>query len=101
MRFVHCNNFEPIFLKSIDPSGTKTFTGLTEEQFEDLLDGIPTLRTSYPNLEHASDVLYTYLLKLRTGRSNEEIAHQFKVTKTTIARRMNKAREALTKDLAQ
>lgn len=88
-----------ISISRIDDKYMKINTGLNLEQFNHLLDSLPSLLLFYKNVgNNASQALYTYLMKLRTGRSNDEIAAYFKVTRTTVSRRIVAAREALTSD---
>ncbi|XP_022834004.1 uncharacterized protein LOC111361820 [Spodoptera litura] len=68
--------------------------GMTSNQFHDLLNSIPSLSDSVPN---ATIALSMYLVKLRTGDSNERLATLFEKSRTTLERWMNAARECLTR----
>lgn len=67
-------------------------------QFDDLLNSTPTLRNYYRQPASASNALYIYLMKLRTGRSNEDIGKEFKLTEISVARILNNVRNALITD---
>lgn len=56
------------------------------------------LRKCFRRPVDASNALYMYLTKLRTGRSNENIANEFNLTKASVGRILSKTREALMKD---
>lgn len=73
-------------------------TGLSPAQFEDLLNSLPILQAAINNPSKASDALYMYLVKVRSGKPDEDIANQFKLSSSTVARRIKAAREALTTD---
>lgn len=73
-------------------------TSLSPEQFEDLLSCLPTLYTHFPKPARASDALYMYLMKVRTGYPNEDIGAAFGISKTTVGRYLDKARDAISTD---
>lgn len=53
----------------------ETYIGLSADQFEDILRVVlPSLLGIYKNLNRTRSALYTYLMKLRTGFTNRQIA---------------------------
>lgn len=72
----------------------RRMTGLTILQFNELLSSLPELVSS-TKTKNASVALYVFLTKLRTGRSNEDIANELSLTAATVARKLKQAREAL------
>lgn len=76
-------------------------TGLTTDQFEDLLQKIPSLQLSFHgNRARASVALYIYLMKMRTGLPSADVGNKFKITRTTVDRQIEKARKSMVKDFA-
>lgn len=75
----------------------RTDTGLTKDQFEDLLRRLPSLSKELGN-DIAFDSLYTYLMKMRTGRTNDDIGAKFNITRFGVTKRMNKVRNAMEED---
>lgn len=73
-------------------------TGLTLAQFNDLIQKLPTLFTLFSNRTHASSALYMYLMKMRTGQANVDIANKFHVTRSTVDRQLVKVRQSMKKD---
>lgn len=71
---------------------------MTPDQFEDLLSRLPTLQSGIRDQRIASNMLYMYLEKVRTGIPNEDIGEHFGLSKSTVGRHLNTAREALRKD---
>lgn len=94
---VKCISIESISDDSDDTS-TKVFTGLTNAQFEDLLSTLPTLLNASKDRRNAVNALHIYLMKLRTAHTNDEIAQHFKLSRTTVQKRMKLARHALKTD---
>lgn len=76
----------------------KTDTGLTRLQFQNLLHCLKSLRISLKNDSLASDYLYTYLLKLRTGRTDEDIGGVFNITRVAVGQRLKLVRDAMESD---
>ncbi|XP_045781575.1 uncharacterized protein LOC123878448 [Maniola jurtina] len=70
------------------------WVGLTKSQFRQLIFDVPSLR----NMQKGSIALAAYLVKLRTGDSDERLATLFNMPRTTLLRYMNKARNALKQD---
>lgn len=79
-------------------SDMKIATGLDAKQFQELFDSIPLLQTKYKdNISRARSALYTYMLRLRTGQTLEQIASGLRKSHTTVIRRLNTVREVLIK----
>lgn len=79
----------------------RTDTGLTEQQFNDLFSRVPSLLAKFEhdkNNRTAYESLYMYLLKLRTGRTNDDIGSMFGLTRQSVTNRFNKVREAMEND---
>lgn len=98
LKFIHIINF--LAVEKNSPSIVKRDTGLTHEQFDDLLNSLPSLQNAYRCHTKSSDSLYMYLMKMRTGVPNEDIGNYFSLNKMTIGRRIKEARQALEKDFA-
>lgn len=73
-------------------------TNLTRDQFHELYRCLPTFRNAFKNEKNAYDSLYMYLMKLRTGRTNDDIGKVFKVNGRTVGQRIKIARNAIEKD---
>lgn len=73
-------------------------TSLKPEQFKDLFDRLPTVRVTIRDPNIAKDALYIYLMKMRTALPNEDIGSIFDISASTVARRINAARNALERD---
>lgn len=82
-------------------STIKRDTGLTPEQFNDLYSSLPSLHNVFDCCSKSSDALYMYLMKMRTGIPDEDIGNTFKLSRTTVGRRVKEARNALEKDFAK
>lgn len=66
---------EDDLMEGTSSSDMKITTGLDTNQFQVLLDSIPLLKQEYKNnLPMARKALYTYLLRLRTGQTLDQIA---------------------------
>lgn len=78
----------------------KRDTGLTQEQFYDLHNSLPSLKNAFRCCTKSSDGLYMYLMKMRTGMPNEDIGNSFGLSKFTVGRRIKEARKALEIDFA-
>jgi len=74
----------------------KAWTGLTKEQFAELLDELPSFRGT----RNAELCLVLLLAKLRTGLSDERLATQFNVARST-AKDMCRARNVLITDFVR
>ncbi|CAG4979488.1 unnamed protein product [Parnassius apollo] len=66
--------------ENIAPAEFHTWTGLTQDQFTELLDSLPSLRTK----KNKRTVLAAVLVKLRTGDSNARLANIFKCSETAF-----------------
>lgn len=73
-------------------------SSLSKEQFTDLLSNLPSLNASCRDPDRASNTLYIYLMKMRTAQPHEDIGKVFGISKVTVGRRLNVARDALAKD---
>lgn len=69
------------------------YTAHTNDQFNSLLNELPSLKEEL-GLK-AADALFMYLMRLRTGRTLLEIATHFRVSKSTVQRRIELVRERL------
>lgn len=77
----------------------KTQTGLNSHEFKELSDKLPSLHAHYKNNSSlANAALQTYLMKLRTGCSDEVIGSILGLSRTTVTVRLNAARRALMND---
>lgn len=79
-------------------AGVKTDTSLTRDQFQNLFECLTSLRGALKNDKIASDYLYTYLMKIRTGRTHEDIGRVFKISKMAVTKRLNQVRKAMEED---
>lgn len=89
------------FLLAVDENSPQIVmrdTSLSPDQFTDLLGSLPTLKATCPDPVRASNSLYMYLMKVRTGLPIEDIAARFGISRTTVRRYMNNTRDALAKD---
>lgn len=75
------------------------YTSQTRVEFHDLLHAIPSLCNGRLSQKDVSDALFMYLMKLRTAKSNNEIASYFKVSHDTVSKRIQLARDALKTDI--
>ncbi|XP_028165896.1 uncharacterized protein LOC114356746 [Ostrinia furnacalis] len=69
--------------------------GMSPDQFYELLNCIPNLSQQVPN---AAIALSVYLVKLRTGDSNERLVTLFNKPRSTLERWMTKTRNSLIND---
>lgn len=67
-------------------------------EFTSLLREMPSLLNN--DRDAASDALFTYLMKMRTGQSNESIGQYLGVNRNVVSQRLNLVRDALLKDIA-
>lgn len=86
-----------MFIVEQNDTTSKMRTSLTIVQFHELLRELPTLRSRFTNESDASETLFMYLMKIRTGASHEEIGSHFTLSKYTISRRIQIARAAMLK----
>lgn len=76
-------------------------TGLTHAQFKDLFERLPSLCHQFKydkNSQTSTDSLYMYLMKMRTGRTNDDIGRIFGKTRSAVTRRLRKVRLAMEND---
>lgn len=76
----------------------KMRTGISLNNFELLLSSLPSLKVHIKNSRKASDALFMYLMKIRTGLSNDNIAAYFGVGRTTVQSRLKSVRTVLMRD---
>lgn len=82
-----------MFIESSDKQ-MLLYTWHTKEEFNLLLMNLPLLIHDLGQ-QKASDALCMYLMKIRTGKSHEEVSTHFGVSKTTVQRRCDAVRERL------
>ncbi|CAK1590054.1 unnamed protein product [Parnassius mnemosyne] len=80
--------------ENIAPAEFHTWTGLTQDQFTELLDSLPSLRTK----KNKRTLLAAVLVKLRTGDSNARLANIFKCSETAFHTWLKIGRNALLED---
>lgn len=71
----------------------KMYTAHTKSEFNALLDELPTLQEQL-SLK-SSDALFMYLMKIRTGCTNDEIAAHCGISARTVQRRIETVRSTL------
>lgn len=76
----------------------RRITGLTNDQFNSLLEALPTLRGRYKELKTAETALFVYLNRLRKGHFYHDIGASFGVSKNTTINYISAARNALLTD---
>lgn len=69
------------------------------DQFNDLFDSLSSMNLFIKQRRTAASALYMYLMKMRTGLPNEDIAIQFHVSKSTVNRLISQVRVVLKNDL--
>ncbi|RVE40291.1 hypothetical protein evm_015059 [Chilo suppressalis] len=89
----HCFDFENI--SAMAPFLCHYWLGMNAEQFDELLACVPSLLQSVKNPCLA---LRIYIVKLRTGDSNERLSSLFQMSSRTLERKMNIARSCLIED---
>lgn len=82
-------------IESVDDNELHFWTGVTKNQFHNILQQTPSLldKTTIPGT-----VLAIYLMKIRTGDSDERLATKFKMSRRTLERKLNLTRECLIQD---
>lgn len=85
-------NFEQYQL--INAREFHSWTGLTHEQFSDLLASTNSLN----NNRHKNSIVAALLIKMRTGESNARLALIFRISESTFQRFLSLGREALIND---
>ncbi|CAK1577955.1 unnamed protein product [Parnassius mnemosyne] len=81
--------------ENIAPAEFHTWTGLTQDQFTELLDSLPSLRTKKNKRTLLAAVFH---FKLRTGDSNARLANIFKCSETAFHTWLKIGRNALLED---
>lgn len=76
----------------MDPHSCHYWLALNSEQFNELLNCIPML---YDYFANPSVALCIFLVKLRTGDSNQRLSTLFKIPRSTLERKMNIVRNCL------
>lgn len=89
--------FVNYYLTAQTDSEMMSLTSYDKAGFNSLLDECMHLKSKFGI--SASDVLFIYLMKMRTARSNVELGHFFKMSHTSISNRLITAREPLMKDI--
>lgn len=79
----------------MSPHLCRYWLGMNAEQFEELLACVPSLSQ---NVENPSLALCIYIVKLRTGDSNERLSSLFQLSRSTLERKMKIARNCLIED---
>lgn len=62
-------------------------TAHDKTEFNNLLNELPGLTEELHSKQAASDALFIYLMRLRTGRTYDEIALDFGISASTVRRR--------------
>lgn len=91
--------FEYSYFSDANNIEMKHFTAHDKFEFNALLNELPELDHELKSKDRASDALYMYLMKLRTGYTYQDIAFHFGVSKCTVLRRCNLVRSYLTKNI--
>lgn len=84
-------DFEDI--ANMDPNEIHIRLGVSRDQFNTILEQTPSLSES-----NAKTKLAIYLMKLRTGDSNERLATLFNISRRTLERHLKTARDAISLD---
>lgn len=79
-------------INSMDSHLCHYWLGLTAEQFNELLNCNPLLYNHFPN---PSVALSIFLVKLRTGDSNQRLSTLFKMPRSTLEKKINIVRNCL------
>lgn len=85
-------NFEQY--ENMAPDEFHTWTGIIQDQFAELMEGLPSLRS----VNKKNTILAAVLVKLRTGDSNARLANIFKCGESTFQRWLQIGRDALLQD---
>lgn len=75
------------------------FTGHSKHEFNEILSEVPDIARELKSVDKASDALYIYLMRLRTGRCYDEIGLHFGVSDHTVMRRCDLFRTILKRTL--
>lgn len=80
-------------IENMDTNEIHVRLGLSRENFTEILVQTPTLSGS-----NSKTALAIYLMKLRSGESNERLATLFKMSRRTLERHLKRARDCLSVD---
>lgn len=75
----------------------KLLTAHNKQEFKDLLYELPDLARELKSPDKANDALFIYLMRIRTGRTYEEIATHFGISVNTVQRRCDTVRDIMKK----
>lgn len=75
------------------------YTGHDKHEFKALMEEMPNLIQELKSEEKASDALYIYLMRIRTGRTYEEIGIHFGISANTVQRKCDYVREVMKKEI--
>lgn len=96
MKISHFNSF---FIGHHNANTMPTYIGLNPEEFEYVFRiTLPSLLGIFKREEMARSALYIFLMKLRTGHTNAEIAPIFGMSETAIQNRIRKVRIVVHRD---
>lgn len=73
-------------------------SGLSKSQFETLYSSLPSLKEKFRFNDMAKDALFMYLMKIRTGNTDDEIAAYFGFHRTTVELKIKTVRGCLMRD---
>lgn len=73
----------------------KLLSGHDKREFNILFTELPELLSEFKSNDKASDALFIYLMRIRTGRTYEEIGLHFGLSLKTIQRRCDFVRDVL------
>ncbi|XP_063383693.1 uncharacterized protein LOC134669975 [Cydia fagiglandana] len=82
-------------IEDISPEELHFCVGLTHQQFENLLHEMPSLTE---RSRHPKTVLGAYLMKMRTGEPDERLAARLNMSRRSLERKLELARECLLGD---
>lgn len=82
-------------IATMAPNLCHYWLGMNAQQFEELFSCIPSL---LPELKNPKIALCIYLVKLRTGESNERLSTLFGMARSMLEKKMTIARNCLMKD---
>lgn len=73
----------------------KINTGLSREKFEQLFESIPSIKIRFNNIPLAKKALHTYMMRLRTGQTLDQISSNINVSHTRVRYWLKTVREIL------
>lgn len=83
------------------PEIKQSYIGLDENQVNTLMDLLPSLVTAVGKREEAKKYLQLYLMRLRKNMSFQDLGNHFQITGITASKRIQIARNSLTRDLVE